>query len=130
MTKNPRQGLSFIELLVTLSILSIGIVGIYKAYFLTLNTLTHITCRLQAVSLLHNRIASIEESYKLDRKIPLSAIKEKSQAVIHNKTIEFNYQVDFSNLKDLDNILQLDLRLSWKEGPKTIQVTRSVYIAG
>lgn len=109
-------------------ILSIGLVAIYKAFFLSLDYSNHLTLRLNANVLLDEKISYIEYLFKEYQQLPLGNTQELERVVIHNKQVDFIYEIDFTSVDGLNNIFQLDISLSWAEGERKIRLSRSVYI--
>ena len=129
-SRRRERGFSFVEVMVTMVVMSLGVVMIYKAFFTSLNFINHVTYRLVALSLLDKRIADTEWLLKSQGVISLTQGARTESVVIHNKPVDFHFQTDFRNVGMLKGVYELELSLSWREGERDITVSRAVYIAG
>ncbi len=123
------MGFSFVEVMVTAAVLSFGIVMIYKAFLASLDQLTYINHRLYAMTLLDNKVISLQKLLEARKEIPFGGTQETESGQFGQKTVDFNYILDFKNIEDINGIFQLDIKLSWKEGRRDVGISRSVYLA-
>ena len=125
-----KQGFTFIEIMVTIMILATGIVMIYKTFLTSLDQQTYLLHRLYANNLLDQRIAELQHLFEEQGKTSLekkgTIIEEVS---IHNKIVPFEVQAFFTDVLDLEDILQLDIGIFWSEHGRPVRLTRSIYIS-
>ena len=109
-------------------ILATGLVAIYKSYLLCLDQQTYLIHRIYANNLLDKKIFETERLYQEKGE---SAIKEEmtEPMVIHNKNLIFEVKAFIQEVRDLEDILQLDIGVFWPEGGRLVRLTKSVYIS-
>src|SRR3989338_11171657 len=71
-----NRGVSFVEVMVAAAILSFGIVMLYRAFFVSLNYVNHITYRLYAMNILDNKISMLQKTFEVSKIIPFTAEQE------------------------------------------------------
>lgn len=124
-----KKAFSFIEAMVAIGILSVGIVFIFKAFFVCLDTYNHLTYRFYALNLLNNKIARAQVFMNAFNQIPLDLSRETRTLTIDRRPVIFESSMVIRELKDLNGIYQLDFNVSWEERNRTIGLSRSSYIA-
>lgn len=123
-----RKGLTFIEVMVTAVILSVGLVAIYRSFFIGADVIQHLSNRLYALNLLEAKIATIERDFRTLKDFDIGPLTE--EAVINNYPVRFQYQVDLKPVGQLLTVFQLDITLSWEERGRTMSLFRSAYFSG
>lgn len=121
------DGVSLVEVLITLVILSTGLVGIFKTFIISLDRLNYMTNRLYAIQLVDNRISEIERALKIFNTLAHD-LNYKDQIDVGAKSIHFEQALDFKEIEGLADLYAVDLSMSWKEGPYQRQVSQSAYI--
>ncbi len=129
MTISKKYGFSFAEVMVTVAILSFGIVLIYKTFFISLDYMNHLTSRLYASNLLNNKIVSLQQQFADSKQIPFGFGQEVESVKLERKSLDFSFITNFKNVEGLENIYQLDVTLSWLENNRPKQLSRSAYIS-
>lgn len=127
--RRKRLGLSFVEVMVALAILSTGIVLIYKSFLISLNYVHHLVCRSHALTLLDNKITYLQQLFATKKEIPFDQQAAADRVTIHNRPVYFHYEMNFKMVENLKNIYQLDISLAWEEGAEHKQLAHQVYIA-
>lgn len=122
-----QQGYTFFEVMVTLTILSLGLVGVFKVFFVSLDQLTHVNHRMYANIELDNRIRMLERTLKAYKILPIGMPK-KPQVDVGHKILEFEEELNIKEIKDYLDIFQVDIALSWKERERSVRLSRSAYI--
>jgi prepilin-type N-terminal cleavage/methylation domain-containing protein len=120
-------GFTFIEVMVTLIILTSGIAIIFKTFISSLDHMTHLRNRLYATTILDNRIQKLERVLRVYKTIPFD-FENMDKVNVGEMNINFNPKMNIAQVEDYKDIFQLDLSLSWKEGQRPIRLTRSSYI--
>ncbi|MCA9409179.1 MAG: prepilin-type N-terminal cleavage/methylation domain-containing protein [Candidatus Omnitrophica bacterium] len=122
-----NKGLTFIEIMVTLAIISTGLVAIFKTYIFSLDQMSHLTTRLYANSLLDNQVIEIERMLKIYKTLPLE-LQQPEPVNVGYKKIEFFQKMKISAVEDYVNVFRLDLTINWSEGLKEKSLSRTSYI--
>lgn len=114
--------------MVSLVVLCCGIVLIYKSFFLCADYLNNLTCRLYASSLIDEKIGTITESFA---EWPAKTLNFGDNVVtldINYKPVRFTYDIHLQALPDVRSVWQLDVKLSWVDGPRSMHAQRSAYM--
>ena len=125
---NNHLGFTFVEVMVTLVVLSAGIVFIYKTFFLCVDYLSRLSTRLCANELIDSRVSEISRLMRehgdlsFDRG-PLIVTKE-----ISHKRIDFNYQINFVPVTGYEGLYRLDVGLSWQDHGRSMHYMRSAVL--
>lgn len=110
--------------MITLVILSAGIVMIYKSFFLCVDYLNYLTCRSYASQMIENKIAQISRSYREspDSTFDRGATTETLQ--VNHKWVDFNYNSEMTVVGGLDYVYRLKVTLSWYDGKRLLKLSR------
>jgi prepilin-type N-terminal cleavage/methylation domain-containing protein len=127
-TGNNSRGFTFVEVMVSLVVLCCGIVLIYKSFFLCADYLNNLTCRLYASSLIDEKIGDIAESFADWPARDLNLGDNYVDLDINHKPVHFTYDINLAPLPDVKSVWQLDVRLSWVDGPRNMHASRSAYM--
>lgn len=114
--------------MVSLVVLCCGIVLIYKSFFLCADYLNNLTCRLYASSLIDEKIGYITESFADWPARSLDLGNSSVDIDINHKPVHFNYDYTLKPLPDVNSVWQLDVKLSWVDGPRNMHAQRSAYM--
>jgi prepilin-type N-terminal cleavage/methylation domain-containing protein len=123
------KGFTFIEIMMTLAVLSGGIVMLYKSFFLCLDYQNHLTYRVYASNLLEDKIAITEQ---MVRDYKILAFKEDAQneeVVFHSRPMIFHVDVQVALVSDVPSLYQLTVTVSWKEQKRDVTLRRSAYVS-
>jgi hypothetical protein len=122
------RGITFIEVMLTVVILSVGLVGLYRSFFSAVNYLDHLSTRLYALNLMESRIATIERDFRSLNDFDIGPLEEG--AVVNNRPVTFRYTVDFKPVGTLLSVFELDIALSWQERGRDVSISRTAYFSG
>ncbi|MBF0571686.1 MAG: prepilin-type N-terminal cleavage/methylation domain-containing protein [Candidatus Omnitrophica bacterium] len=126
--RRSMQGFTFTEVMISLVVLCCGIVLIYKSFFLCADYLNNLTCRLYASSLIDEKITDIAKSFA---DWPVRDLDFGNNTVtldINYKPVRFTYDINLAPLADVKSVWQLDVKLSWADGPRSMHAKRSAYM--
>ena len=123
-----KKGISFVEVLVCVVILSMGITGVYQAYLKSLDYLSYLHVRLHATFLLDNRFSEIQKHVAMSSDIPQSLLNSQEQLTIANRDITFEFNSDLKHIEPFSNLIQIDMILAWVQNDRRVQLSRSAYI--
>ena len=115
--------------MLTVVILSVGLVALYRSFFSAVNYLDHLSTRLYALNLVESRIATIEKDFRSLKDFDIGTLQE--EALINNHPVTFQYAVDFKPVGTLLSVFELDIVLSWQErGGRSVSISRTAYFSG
>ena len=123
-----KQGFTFVEVMVSLVVLCCGIVLIYKSFFLCADYLNNLTCRLYASSLIDQKIGDVSKSFAEWPAKDLNLGDSSVTLAINYKPVRFDYDINLAPLPDVKSVWQLDVKLSWVDGPRKMHAQRSAYM--
>jgi prepilin-type N-terminal cleavage/methylation domain-containing protein len=126
--KARKKGLTFIEVMVTIVILTSGLVAIYRAFFIGVNYVERLSHRLYALNLLDSKIAVIEKDFRSLKDFNIGAMTES--AVIDHHTVDFQYTIHMAPVGKLLSVFALDITLTWQERGQIMSISRSAYFSG
>lgn len=116
-------------MMVTLAILSGGLVALYRSFFICFDTINHLTYRLHAITLLENRIATIEKKYRQVDHFNFDTGGQEKIIEINNRDVVFHYEMNIRPVENAPDVHQLDISLNWQEGAKDYRVSKSAYFS-
>ena len=123
-----KEGFSFVEVMVAVAVLALGIVVIYRSFFVCLDYINHVSNRLHAMVLINNRIATMQKDFELNGEAPASHRDQTETAWIHSKPVVFHSSVDVRTVDNLEGLYQLDASLWWNERGRDVRIWRSAFI--
>jgi prepilin-type N-terminal cleavage/methylation domain-containing protein len=121
-------GFTFVEVMVSLVILCCGIVLIYKSFFLCADYLNNLTCRLYASCLLDEKISLISKAFAEWPARDLNFGEDAATLEINHKQVRFVYDIHTNPLADVKSVWQVDVGISWVDGPRNMRTQRSAYM--
>lgn len=125
---NKTRGFTFVEVMVSLVVLCCGIVLIYKSFFLCTDYLNNLTCRLYASSLLDEKISDITRSFAEWPAKELDFGNTSDVVPVNHKPVRFAYDISVKPLTDVKSVWQLDVQVSWIDGPRNMRLERGIYL--
>jgi prepilin-type N-terminal cleavage/methylation domain-containing protein len=126
--KRACAGFTFIELMVTVVVLSGGLVAIYRSYFSALNYLDHLSTRVMALNLLESRMAVIERDFRSLKDFDIGELSE--EAMVNGRPVGFRYDIQLKPVGELLSVFELDIVLAWQEHGRDLNISRSAYFSG
>ena len=125
-----NKGLSFIELMLTIVILSSGLVFIYKAFFISLSSFNYLTNRLYAMNLMSNQIASLRQTFAVTNDITKQLGQTTKTITFNGKPVDFVLDKKANTINSTANLYEAEVLAGWKEGNRDFKVTQSAYVGG
>lgn len=123
-----RKGLSFIELMMTIVVISSGLVFVYKAFFISLTSLNHLTHRLHAMNLMANHIVSMQQDFEITKNFSALSARKTKSIPLANKTVSFQLDTVAQDIGLPEHIYQIEMAVSWREGSRNFRLARFAYI--
>ena len=121
----PRKaGFTLIELIVTTAILSFGIVAIYEALFVSVDTYGYYERYLDTQEWVNERIWGMQAELMSAKE--LAEGQTSGQVTRGHKNFDWTIAVRQLDLEQ--QLYQVDLTLSWQEGDRKIKTVRTAYL--
>ena len=114
--------------MVTLIVLSAGIVAVFQSYLISLDRINHLANRLYAGVYLDERLQTIERNLRVHQALPFELAKE-DDIDLGGKTVAFTRGLKIGQIENFNDIFKIDLSYSWKEENRTLRLSRSRYVA-
>ena len=108
----------------TVAILAFGIVAIYEALFISMNTFGFYSNYLDTQDWVNEKIS--ETQNQLTQAQLLEPGETSGQIVRDQKT--FDWSVIISPVNEEQRLYKIDVTLSWKQGGKRVRTSRTVYL--
>ncbi len=121
---NSRLGFTFIEVMVTLVVLSAGIVFIYKTFFTCVDYLSRLTLRLHASELVDEKIADINRVFRETKDIAASRGSSVVTQQINHKRVDFTYQIEILPLSGYEGVFSLNVGVTWSYAGHQAAISR------
>lgn len=127
MIRNHR-GYTFLELMVTVSILAVGIVGVYKVLLASMDYQTQLSCRLYAANLIEHEIALIENQFRLTGQFPIEENGKVIEAFLDRRNVAFHLSLLPAGVaNEIVGLIPIEVVLSWTDRGHTINLKRALY---
>jgi prepilin-type N-terminal cleavage/methylation domain-containing protein len=120
--KSP--GFTLIELLVTVGILAFGIVTVYEALFISMDTFGYYVNYLEIQDWIDGKIA--EQNQALMQAEALEPGEASGRITRNHKTFQWNMVTTM--VDEEQKFYQLEITLSWHQGSKTVKISRTAYL--
>jgi type II secretion system protein I len=125
MTKT-REGFTLVELIMAVSILSIGVVMVLRSFLSSSGALGLISDRTAALQILETKIADLKESALAGSLKPANTNEE---IALNNRRAAYNLQVTSLKKKEEDeDFNEVRTTLNWREDNKEQDETIATYI--
>ncbi len=117
-------GFTLVELIVTVAILSFGIVAIYEALFVSVDAFGYYTNYLNTQDWISEKISETEDGLTQSQTLEIG--QTSGQITRNYKTFDWIMIVDQKS--EEQGLYQVNVTLSWREGSKTIKTSRTAYL--
>lgn len=118
-TGNDASGFTLLELLVTVAIVALGMVLIYEALFMSLDTLALASERFQAVEWSNDKMWEAQD--RLNQYGFLTQEADGGEILVNQKALHWT-----SRVRPLtETLYQVDLRMTWKTGSRDMVFRRA-----
>jgi prepilin-type N-terminal cleavage/methylation domain-containing protein len=127
--KGPRKrsstkGFTLMEIMVTVAVLSFGIVSIYEAFFISVDTYGYYTRYLNVRDWVDGKITELELAL-LESQV-LEQGRTAGQITRGHKTFDWTVQVTL--IGEDQGLYAVDVRIFWREGVRTVDISRTAYL--
>jgi prepilin-type N-terminal cleavage/methylation domain-containing protein len=124
MKYRPTCAFTFVEVMVTLVILTSGIVIVYKTYFLCVDYLSRLTMRLHASELIDVKMGDITRTARETGDMSFDRGSTVVQETIDGRGPNFYYQINAVPALDIPNLYQVTVQVSWMESGHSARLSR------
>jgi prepilin-type N-terminal cleavage/methylation domain-containing protein len=121
--KRKAGGFTLIEVMVAVAVLSFGLVMVYQAFFIVLDSFNYSADYLEIVSWMDEKIWQVQDS--IMRTGALETNSSQGEFISRNK--KFDWILFSSVLNGNGNISAVNLEVNWKESRRKVKATRSCY---
>lgn len=122
-------GFTFFEVMVTVVILSVGILIIYRGFLTGIYYQRQMTYRTYAMNLIEHKIASVQYALQSGKKMPVYEEDEIENIVLNNQNIVFHFTMNYQPLAALSGVYEVHVGLSWQELGRTFGLKRMALIS-
>jgi len=122
--KSRNKGFTLLEIMVATAVLSLGLVMIYQAFFISLNAFKYYSNYLKVSSWLDEKLWEAEDD--LFRLGPLAQINPSGSLKVDNNN--FYWNLSYGLIDEPQNLYKVDLALFWQEGKRRVNLTRNAYV--
>jgi prepilin-type N-terminal cleavage/methylation domain-containing protein len=121
--RQTEKGFTLLEIMVATAVLSLGIVLIYQAFFISLNSFKYYNNYLKVSSWLNEKIWEAQDN--LFRLGPLAQIDSSGSLKVDNNN--FYWSLSYGLIDEPQNLYKIDLVFFWQEGKRRVNLTRNAY---
>jgi len=126
--RKQQSGFTFLEVMVTVMVLSVGIIAVYRVFLSTLKYRNHVAYRLYAMNLADAHLADVSQQFRLGKPVPLQIVFQET-VPIHNHDVVFAVQSSFSKPGNSDFLKRVETTVGWWEGEHNYKILRSALIS-
>lgn len=109
------------EVMIATCVLSLGTIIIYESFFISLDSFNYYSNYLNVASWMDEKIWQAQDN--LSHFGSSSQIDTAGEFVTRNKNFRWNLSYNLMS----QNLYQIDLTLSWQEGPRKVKLLRNTY---
>ena len=123
MWRTGSRGFTLIEVMLTTVILSLAVVFIYEALFVSLDGFNYYTSYLRAAAWMNEKIWTSQEYLK--RYGPQVQMPTSGELVTGNRRYEWS--LSYPPIDASGGLYKIDLVFMWKQGKKDYRITRTAF---
>lgn len=121
---SSKKGFTLIELIMTVAILSFGIVSIYEALFVSADVYGYYTNYLNIQGWMSEKIWDVQKELITSQTLDIE--RESGQIVRNHKT--FDWMMTVMLIDETQGLYRINITLSWNEGGKRVSTSRQAYV--
>jgi len=123
-TSTSNRGFTLIEVMMSVAILAFGIVSIYEALFVSVDTYSYYTHYLSTQDWISEKIWKVQEELIITHE--LISEQTSGQIVRNHKT--FDWVMAVSQMDEDQGLYKVNVTLFWNEGEKKVSTSREAYL--
>ncbi len=124
-----KDGFSFLECMAAVSILSLGIVMIYKALLLSLDAQQYARHRLYASQYMQSQTDFLQAVLAQQGVIPAEILAKARNVILDHRPIIFSDNTTVTPFENWLYLLQLRREISWQERGKNFALSQTIYLS-
>ncbi|UCC94429.1 MAG: prepilin-type N-terminal cleavage/methylation domain-containing protein [Candidatus Omnitrophota bacterium] len=121
-----QRGFSLVELIVSVAVLSLGIVIICQGLLVTLGGFNYCIDYLNVLLWIDEKVWDIQD--KLIHYRTLLTYEDSGTFILRNKHFDWNLSYDLTEGAEKASLYEITLTVSWREGMKRMNISRSAYV--
>ena len=114
--------------MVTLAVLSVGLVFIFKIFIFSVDHLSRLANRLTMTVLLDNRLIAIDRYLKAYNALPVDLPREETVDVGFT-SLKYTQEVKLKEIAGFNDIFELEVALNWTDHGRTTELRRTKYLS-
>ena len=118
-----KKGFTLIEVMVAVAVLSFGLVLVYQAFFIALDSFNYSADYLQISPWMDEKIWEAQDSIRRTGK--LEDNQTQGEFIARNK--KFDWTLSLNSLDPSGNLSAIDLEIGWKEARRNVKASRWGY---
>jgi prepilin-type N-terminal cleavage/methylation domain-containing protein len=126
MLRIGNRGFTLIETLVAVSVLSLGLVMLYEAFFSCLNAFSYSQRRLDVQQWMDEKLWELED--ELIRRGALVMVEHAGRFTKNNNHFFWQMSIDLLDSASEANLYRLDLNVYWRQAQKNIRLSQAAYV--
>ena len=123
------RAFTFIEIMITLSILSAGIVMIYRSFFMCLNAVQHLSNRWEAYQFIEEKFETLEQQLREQGDTSFIRGNFSDWGEVAGQKLRFDYTLNVNLITNAPGAYIAEIDLSWKERNRTITLHRQAALS-
>jgi len=117
-----KRGFTLIEVMVAVAVLSFGLVMVYQAFFIVLDSFNYSADYLEVSPWMDEKIWLAQDSIMRGGSENNTG---QGEFILRNK--KFNWSLSSRALDPISNLSEVNLEVTWKEGRRSVLASRSFY---
>jgi prepilin-type N-terminal cleavage/methylation domain-containing protein len=123
MSRTGIRGFTLVEVMVTTSVLSLGAMLLYQAFFLSLGAFDYCSDYLRVAPWTDEKLWQIQD--ELLRHGSAAGIDTHGELI--DRSRNFVWDASYGSIDEKHGLYKIDLALSWHKGQKEVRLSRTAY---
>lgn len=124
MSSTGNKGFTFVEVMVTLVVLSAGIVFIYRTFFLCVDYLSRLSSRIHANELVDEKMSEISLLFREQGSPAFDRGPSSVSRSIEGRDVAFNYTIAMDPLEGQEGLYRLQVDVAWVDAGRPAHFSR------
>ncbi len=124
MLRTGNKGFTLLEVMLTTAVMSLGAALIYQSFFISLDSFNYSETVLNTIPWMDEKIWAAQDN--LSHFGP-AAVLETGGELKNNSGKNIIWNLSYNPTGGIGNLYQIDLKLSWPQDNRRIELSRSAY---